>query len=152
MTSVIFVCWGNICRSPMAERVCEKYAADAGLELTTTSAGVSSEELGNPIDPRARRTLTAHGYRADGHRAHQITAAEIDSADLVIAMEQLHRDRMLRLRPERTDHIRLLTDFDPAAAQGTGVPDPWYGDEAGFEDTLAMIEAAMPGILAEMGE
>ncbi|GAB3714125.1 low molecular weight protein-tyrosine-phosphatase [Mariniluteicoccus flavus] len=150
MTNVVFVCWGNICRSPMAERVAEKYAADAGIDATFTSSGVSSEELGNPIDPRARQWLDDHGYRSGDHRAHRIDAAEVDDADLVIAMEDLQADRVRRLQPTRTDHIHLLTDFDPDAEPGAGVPDPWYGDAEGFGDTLRTIEAAMPGILDEV--
>ncbi|GAB3624678.1 low molecular weight protein-tyrosine-phosphatase [Mariniluteicoccus endophyticus] len=150
MPEVVFVCWGNICRSPMAERVAEKYAADAGVDARFTSAGVSSEEIGSPIDPRARQWLTDHGYRADDHRAHRITADEIDAADLVVAMEQTHVDRMLALRPRRSDHIRLLTDFDPDAEPGSGVPDPWYGDADGFGDTLRSVEAAMPALVEQI--
>lgn len=149
---VVFVCWGNICRSPMAERVARGWAERDGLSgLEFTSAGVSSEETGNPIDSRARKVLQRHGYDASGHRAHRITASEIADADLVIGLEQLHLDRMRRLAPE-ADNLALLTDFDPDAEPGSGVEDPWYGDAAGFEDTLAAIEAAMPGILSQAGE
>ena len=149
---VVFVCWGHICRSPMAERVAQRWADREGLEgVVFTSAGVSAEEHGNPIDPRARRVLAAHGYAAEGHRAHRITAAEIADADLVVALEPLHLDRMRRLVPD-ADHLVLLTDFDPDAEPGSGVPDPWYGDAAGFEDTLAAVEAAMPGVLARLRE
>lgn len=148
---VIFVCWGNICRSPMAERVAEGWLDRAGIDgVELSSAGVSSEEVGNPIDRRARRWLEDAGYRSDDHRAHRITAADIDGADLVVAMEDLHIDRMRRLAPTRTDHLRLLTSFDPDAAPGSGVPDPWYGNAEGFGDTLASLEAAMPALLAEI--
>lgn len=144
---VIFVCWGNICRSPMAERVAVAYAERDGLiGVEFTSAATSSEELGEPIDPRAARTLRQHGYHADDHVAHQIDRAELAKADLVIAMEDLHVERLRRLDPE-LDGVALLTDFDPAAAPGSGVPDPWYGSESGFLDTLSAIEAAMPGII-----
>ena len=146
--SVVFVCWGNICRSPMAERIARAQASAKHHDgIVFTSAGVSSEETGNPIDPRARAVLTRHGYDASGHRAHRITAAEIADADLVIGLEPLHVDRMRRLAPG-ADHLALLTDFDPDAEPGSGVPDPWYGEADGFEDTLAALEAAMPGILA----
>ncbi|NNG19965.1 low molecular weight phosphotyrosine protein phosphatase [Naumannella sp. ID2617S] len=148
---VVFVCWGNICRSPMAERVAEGYAQRHGIAgVEFSSAGVSAEELGNPIDPRATRVLEDHGYRADRHRAHRITAEEIDAADLVVSMEDLHTGRMRRLHPRRTDHLHLLTDFDPDAERGSGVPDPWYGDADGFDDTLASVEAAMPGVFEEI--
>ncbi|MBK8463660.1 MAG: low molecular weight phosphotyrosine protein phosphatase [Nigerium sp.] len=147
---VVFVCWGNICRSPMAERVAQGWAARDGIEgVRFTSAGVSSEETGHPIDPRARTVLTRSGYSAGGHRARRITAAEIERADLVIGLEQLHVDRMRRLAP-RASGLYLLTDFDPDAAPGSGIDDPWYGDAAGFHGTLASIEAAMPGVLARV--
>ncbi len=148
---VVFVCWGNICRSPMAERVAERMAADEGLTgVTFSSAGTSSEELGAPIDRRAQRVLNEHGYRPGDHAAHQIDADELAAADLVVAMEQLHVDRMRRLGP--TDEVELLSAFDPDAEPGSGVPDPWYGSGEGFEDTLAMIESAMPGVLDRVKE
>ncbi len=144
---VVFVCWGNICRSPMAERVAEKMAADQGLTgVDFTSAATSREELGAPIDRRAEDVLREHGYRVDGHVAHQITRAEIERSDLVIAMEDIHVTRMMGLAPEATN-VSLLTDFDPDAEPGSGVPDPWYGSADGFQDTLAAVEAAMPGVL-----
>ncbi len=130
----------------MAERVAQKWTQRAGLDAVITSAGTSTEELGNPIDPRAQRTLSSAGYDGSRHRAHQITAAEVREADLVIAMEELHRAKLRRLVPD-ADNLHLLTDFDPGAEPGSGVPDPWYGSAVGFQDTLASIEAAMPGIL-----
>jgi len=147
MVSVVFVCWGNICRSPIAERVAQGRAEREGLRgVRFTSAGTSSEELGEPIDRRAQGVLAAAGYSSDGHRAHQISAAEIRAADLVIAMEDLHLSRLRRLAPD-AEHLALLTDFDPDAAAGSGVPDPWYGPASGFDDTLNAIESAMPGVL-----
>lgn len=145
--SIVFVCWGNICRSPMAERVAEKLAADRGLEdLVFTSAATSREEIGAPIDDRAVEVLGRHGYRTGGHAAHQITRAEIESADLVLAMENIHLTKMLAIAPG-ADNLRLLTEFDPTAPPGYGIDDPWYGADAGFERTLASVEAAIPGLL-----
>lgn len=151
-TEVIFVCWGNICRSPIAERVAEQQAATAGLQnVRFSSAATSTEELGQPMDPRAAEVLRRHGYRDGDHVAHQITADEIATGDLVIAMEPLHIDRMRRLGDVDTalddGRVGLLTDFDPEAEPGSGVPDPWYGGPEGFEDTLAAVEAAVPGVL-----
>ncbi len=121
---VVFVCWGNICRSPMAERVAERMAADQGLTgVEFTSAATSREELGAPIDRRAEAVLREHGYRVDGHTAHQITRDEIENADLVIAMEDIHVTRMMGLAPEASN-VSLLTDYDPGAEPGSGVPDP----------------------------
>ncbi len=144
---VVFVCWGNICRSPMAERVAERMAADAGVRgVRFTSAATSREELGAPIDERAEAVLSEHGYRVGGHRAHQISAAEIAAADLVIAMENIHLHKMRVIAPG-AQNLSLLTDYDPDAPPGYGVPDPWYGTAAGFYDTLTVIESAMPGVL-----
>ncbi|WP_375430082.1 low molecular weight protein-tyrosine-phosphatase [uncultured Friedmanniella sp.] len=144
---VVFVCWGNICRSPIAERVAERQAAEAGLtDVVFTSAATSTEELGRPMDRRAAAVLRDHGYRSGDHRAHQIDADEIEAADLVIAMEDIHVRKVLAMAPGATN-LSLLTDHDPDAEPGSGVPDPWYGSAAGFEDTLATVEAAMPGVL-----
>ena len=152
MVSVVFVCWGNICRSPMAERVAQGWAERDGLDgVRFTSAGVSAEELDEPMDRRAQRVLADAGYAPGGHRAHQVTADEIRGADLVIAMENLHLTRMRRL-VANAGNLALLTDFDPDAPRGSGVPDPWYGAASGFDGTLAAIEAAMPGVMDRVRE
>ncbi|TRY18200.1 low molecular weight phosphotyrosine protein phosphatase [Tessaracoccus rhinocerotis] len=149
MTSLVFVCLGNICRSPMAERVARRVAAERGLELEISSYALSTEEAGNPIDPRAAAVLQAAGYETGGHRARQISAADVDSADLVVAVEPYQVERLRRMSPG-ADHIRLLNDFNPAMPPGTPLEDPWYGDSAGFHATLADVEAAIPGILDEV--
>ena len=149
MTSVVFVCWGNICRSPMAERVAAKYFAEHGLgDVELTSAATSREEIGNPIDPRAVRELEKAGYDASNHAAHQITRDEIDENDLVVAMEDIHLDRMRDIYGgDLPDHVVLLTDYDPEAEPGDGVPDPWYGDAAAFDQTYAEVTAAARGVV-----
>jgi protein-tyrosine phosphatase len=149
---VLFVCWGNICRSPIAERVAEHAAAEAALtDVAFSSAATSTEELGQPMDPRAASVLSERGYRHDRHRAHQVTQQEIAAAHLVIAMEDIHIRKMLAMAPGSTN-LSLLTDYDPSAEPGSGVPDPWYGSPAGFYGTLNAIEAAMPGILDRIRE
>ena len=149
---VVFVCWGNICRSPIAERVARRKAEEAGLSgVEFTSAATSDEELGAPMDRRAAAVLRDRGYDPDSHVAHQVDAAEIAAADLVVAMEDLHIERMRRLAP-KADNLTLLTEFDPAATPGTGVPDPWYGTPEGFYDTLSAVEAAIPGVLDQVRE
>lgn len=135
----------------MAERMAEQAAQQAGLDAVRfTSAGVSSEEEGNPIDDRAVTTLQELGCRTDDHRAHRITADEVDGADLVICAEQLHRDRVLSLAPDATDKVHLLTDFVPGAEPGAPVPDPWYGGQDGFTRTADTIARALPQILNEL--
>jgi protein-tyrosine phosphatase len=144
---VVFVCLGNICRSPIAERVAERSAADAGITgVEFSSAGTISEDYADPMDRRAAAVLREHGYRYADHRARRLTEAQIETADLVVAMENVHLERVLELAPDPS-RVRLLTDFDPAAVPGSGVPDPWFGSDAGFYDTLSAIEAAMPGLL-----
>jgi len=156
-THVIFLCWGNICRSPMAERVLAAEAAKAPDHFVRfTSAGVSAEESGHGMDRRAVASLRAPGYDGSGHTAHRITAAEAAEADLVIAMETQHVDRLRRILaadgyPAEAASVALLTDFDPSAEPGSPVPDPWYGGPEDFELTLAAIRRAVPGILAEVG-
>lgn len=149
---VVFVCWGNICRSPIAERVAERAAAEAGLTgVEFTSAATSNSDIGEPMDRRATAALKSRGYRHDRHRAHQVTTDEIAGADLVIAMEDVHVRMMRDLAPEASN-VSLLTDYDPDAEPGTGVPDPWFGSPEGFLVTIESIEAAMPGILQRVRE
>ena len=90
--------------------------------------------------------LRRHGYRTGDHAAHRITRDEIEAADLVLAMEDIHLRKMLALAPG-ADNLRLLTDFDPDADPGAGIDDPWYGPGAGFERTLESVQAAIPGLL-----
>jgi protein-tyrosine phosphatase len=149
---VVFVCWGNICRSPIAERVAEHAAASAGLDnVVFTSAAAENPTDGEPMDRRAAAALKARGYRYDRHGAHQITASEIAGADLVIAMEDIHIEMMQAIAPDATN-LSLLTDYDPDAEPGSGVPDPWFGSAAGFFLTVDAIEAAMPGVLQRVRE
>jgi protein-tyrosine phosphatase len=136
----------------MAERVAERAAADAGItDVEFSSAGTISEEYDDPMDRRAVTVLEKHGYRHADHRARRVTAAQLKSADLVVAMEDSHVRSVLKLATDPSK-VSLLTDFDPAAEPGSGVPDPWFGSDAGFSDTLTAIEAAMPGLLDRIRE
>ena len=153
--TIVFVCWGNICRSPMAEIVARAYAErDEVTGVAFASAGVSAEEEGNPIDPRAVAALQRAGYEATDHRARRIAADEAKDASLLIGMEQIHLDRMRQLVPG-LDDLYLLNDFNPDADPGEEMADPWYGPDEAFDDTLKAIEAAMPEIIKrarELGE
>lgn len=146
---IMFICHGNICRSPMAERVAQRLADEARLDVRLSSAGISSEEEGNPIDHRAAKLLTAHGYDAAGHVARELVSAMCDDVDLFVVAEQHHARRVagLGVEPER---IRLITDFDPEARTGAPLPDPWYGDMREFEETLQVLERALPVLLDEV--
>ncbi len=148
MASLVFVCWGNICRSPIGERVALGMAQEQGLNLEVSSFGLSDENEGFGIDVRAMAVLEERGYDAQDHSARRITQSDIEAADLVIAVEPYQVDKLRRMAPG-ADNVRLLNDFNPDLGPGTPLIDPWYGDDAGFQDTIADVEAAMPSILAE---
>ncbi|MEL7977890.1 low molecular weight protein-tyrosine-phosphatase [Isoptericola sp. F-RaC21] len=160
------VCTGNICRSPMAEIVLRDRLDAAGLgdRVVVDSSGVSDEEQGNPVDRRARRVLAAHGYpTGDGHHARQVSAADLADHDLLLPMTAQHARRLRRLADgaaasDGLAEIRMYRSFDPAApvVEPGGdehlldVEDPWYGDQDGFETTLAELEAAADGVVAHV--
>ncbi|MGO1383630.1 MAG: low molecular weight protein-tyrosine-phosphatase [Arachnia sp.] len=148
MASLVFVCWGNICRSPIGERVALGMAQERGLNLEVSSFGLSDENEGFGIDARAVAVLEERGYDAQDHSARRITQSDIEAADLVVAVEPYQVDKLRRMAPG-ADNVRLLNDFNPDLGPGTPLIDPWYGDDAGFQDTIADVEAAMPSILAE---
>lgn len=143
---VSFVCSGNICRSPIAEKVLAAEVEALGLSdrVRVSSAGTGSWHVGSPMDERAAQTLAEHGYPT-GHRACQVDS-EVLSADLLIALDDGHLQSLRRSVPE-PGRVRLLRSFDPEAPDGAEVPDPYYGGPDGFTEVLDMIRAAMPGLL-----
>jgi protein-tyrosine phosphatase len=156
---VLVVCTGNICRSPMGEVVLRDRLVSAGLDeaVEVASAGISDEERGNPVDPRARAVLDEHGYAVHVHSAHQVGPEELAAYDLVLAMTSQHA-RALRRHAERVAdpaEIRLWREFDATAPRlddgarehDLDVPDPWYGDHDGFYDTLDVVERGADGLL-----
>jgi len=141
---VVFVCSGNICRSPIAEKVFAAELERAGLAegVRVTSAGTGGWHVGDPADDRAAAVLRAAGYPSD-HRARQVDA-EVLGADLIVALDDTHRRALCDVGASR---VRLLRSFDPTAPEGAEVPDPYYGGDDGFDEVLAMIQAAVPGML-----
>lgn len=148
---VSVVCSGNICRSPIGEKVLQAAFDEAGLGglVRVTSAGTGEWHVGQAANPRAVKVLAAAGYRT-GHRARQIDAADLDHIDLVLAADGGH---LRALRSLTADHskIVLLRSFDPDA-DGDDVPDPYYGPDSGFDEVLAMTRAAAPGVVAAVRE
>lgn len=143
---VTFVCTGNICRSPMAEKMFAHQIAERGLAdlVRVTSAGTGGWHVGDGADRRARLVLRAHGYPTD-HRAAQVDDNHL-SADLVIALGRDH-SRILRKLGVEPERLRMLRSFDPRSAAHTpDVEDPYYGTNDDFEDVFAVIEAALPGL------
>ena len=120
MIKIMFVCHGNICRSPMAEFVMKDLVAKAGLSrrFQIASAAVSREEIGNPVYPPARRELAKHGIGCEGHAAHQITQKEYDSYDYIYYMDQSNARYLRRLFGADAEKCRPLLSRD--------VADPWY--------------------------
>jgi protein-tyrosine phosphatase len=141
---VVFVCSGNICRSPIAEKVFAAELERAGLAegVRVTSAGTGGWHVGDAVDERAAAVLRAAGYPSD-HRARQVDADTM-AADLIVALDDTHRRALSRAGAGR---VRLLRSFDPGAPERAEVPDPYYGEDAGFDEVLAMIRAAVPGML-----
>jgi protein-tyrosine phosphatase len=144
--AVCFVCTGNICRSPIAEKVFVEELNRAGLAdaVRVSSAGTDGWHVGQPADDRAAAVLRAAGY-PDAHVARQVDA-ELLGADLIVALDREHL-RALRGRVADPSRVRLLRSFDPDAPPDAGVPDPYYGGDAGFTEVIDMIRAAAPGLL-----
>ncbi|MGW4715620.1 low molecular weight protein-tyrosine-phosphatase [Nocardia sp. NPDC004260] len=142
---VSFVCTGNICRSPMAEKIFASHLYRAGLanRVRVSSAGTGSWHVGDDADPRTSATLRKYGYPT-GHVAAAF-GAEHSDADLVIALDSSHQRDLARLGIP-AERLRLLRAFDPDA-DGQDVADPYYGDAADFELVRTQIEAAVPGLL-----
>jgi protein-tyrosine phosphatase len=142
---VVFVCTGNICRSPMAEKVFAAALAEEGLteHVRVRSAGTGSWHTGEPMDERAAETLAAAGYPVE-HVARQVDAEDL-GADLLVALDNGHR-RALQQRVPEPERVRLLRTFEEEQNDGD-VPDPYYGGPDGFSDVLEMIRAAVPGLL-----
>ena len=154
--SVLFVCMGNICRSPTGEGLMRQLVAEHGLEaeIEVDSAGTIAYHAGEPPDPRMREAAARRGYRLDG-RARQIRREDFARFDLIVAMDRNNATDILALSGGgdgvNEAEVRLLSEFLPAGAPAD-VPDPYYGGAKGFETVLDMIEQACPAILARLVE
>ncbi len=151
---ILFVCTGNICRSPTAEALLRHHAGD--LPVVADSCGVSAEERGNPPHPMAVAELRRRGIAPPARRARQVTSADFKEALWLVPMTQAHARALDRLRPrDATAETRLLAGFVPGAI-GLDVPDPWYaGTRVAYADAFERIargvEAMLPELRARLG-
>jgi protein-tyrosine phosphatase len=144
---VVFVCTGNICRSPSAEAVLKQRVHEAGLSdvIAVSSAGMAGWHVGKDADPRSLAALRARGYDL-AHSARQVRRSWVDEHDLFVALDSGHLMELRSLLPGVD--ARLLRDWDP---RGSGnVPDPYYDGPEVFEEVLDIIERSCDGLLAEL--
>jgi protein-tyrosine phosphatase len=151
------VCLGNICRSPMAQVVLEDRIERAGLadQVEVVSAGTGTWHVGEPMDERAAATLSAAGYDPTRHVAQTFSTDWYAENDLLLAMDASNRADMADQAPsvEALERLRMFREFDPEASEGDDeVPDPWYGDGAGFSEVLAMVERTADELVARIPE
>lgn len=140
MTAILFVCLGNICRSPLAEGVFHDIVAKRGLSRSfhVDSAGTGNWHTGSPPDPRSAAVAAAHGIDISTQRARQVAVADFSRFDLILAMDHSVLIRLKSISPANAG-AKVHLFMDHACGKQTDVPDPYYGGEDGFEDVYRMI-------------
>lgn len=149
-TKVLFVCLGNICRSPTAHGVFAKLVADAGLQdsIQIDSAGTGDWHIGRPPDERTQRAAIQRGYDLSQLRARQVTSADFQNFDYVLAMDKSNLKDLRAMAGDKTNcHVSLFLDFAESSWKRE-VPDPYYGGEDGFTTVLELVEDGARGLLA----
>ena len=149
MRRVLFVCTGNICRSPTAEAIFRRQVRDAGLEhlIEADSAGTHGYHVGEPPDARSQAAARTRGYDLAPLRARQVGKADFAAFDHLIAMDRGHQSILTRLAPAHGAHkVRLMMSYASGSGYDEG-PDPYYGGPDGFELVLDLLEAASQGLL-----
>jgi protein-tyrosine phosphatase len=145
---VLFVCTGNICRSPTAEGIFRKLAADAGMAeaVTADSAGTHGYHVGEPPDPRAQRAAAKRGYDLSALRARTVEDSDFQRFDLILAMDSDHYSILSSAQPRAAHKVKLMMSYARRFKERE-VPDPYYGGPQGFERVLDMLEDAAKGLL-----
>ena len=150
--SVLFVCMGNICRSPTAQGVFERLLAEANLSdrVRTDSAGTHAYHVGESPDKRATEAAQRRGVDLTSQRARRVDPVDFEGFDYIVAMDRGNYDDLLALcQPEHLSKLRLFLEFAPGLGLEE-VPDPYYGGLTGFERVLDLIEEAADGLLADI--
>lgn len=147
-TAVLFVCLGNICRSPAAQGVFSAKAAAAGVAVTTDSAGTGGWHVGHPPDPRMIKAAGERGYDLSAQRARQVDVGDFYVFDHIVAMDASNMADLQDLAPRvGTAALSMMLSF----GAGGDVPDPYYGSHDGFGHVLDLLEEAANGLLAQVG-
>jgi protein-tyrosine phosphatase len=142
--SILFVCTGNICRSPTAEAVLRHLANKESIELHIESAGLGDWHVGQPPDERSQQHARKRGYDLSAQRARQVTAGDFERFDMILAMDRGHVQALRKLAPARHHaRIRLFVE-------GRDVPDPYSGGPDGFEHVLDLVETRCRALLEEL--
>jgi protein-tyrosine phosphatase len=145
--ALLFVCLGNICRSPLAEAAMRAELAAAGLDWVVESAGTGDWHIGSPPDPRARVEAKRRGHDIDHYQARQVAAGDFTRFTHIIALDHSNLSDLRALAPvSATAELSLLLDHVPGRV-GEGVTDPYYGDAAGFAETWDEVSAGARGVL-----
>ncbi|RDI97407.1 low molecular weight phosphotyrosine protein phosphatase [Dyella solisilvae] len=147
--SVLFVCLGNICRSPLVEAVARQRCADAGLNVALASCGTGNWHVGKGADPRMLRAAAHAGYDLSTHRARQMRAADFEAFDWVLAMDEDNLDALLSLRRGEGAPTELFLPW-AGVPHPREFPDPYFGDEEGFREAVALAERAVDGLIARL--
>ncbi len=151
MKRILFVCLGNICRSPAAEAVLRAKAMTRGVGLVIDSAGTGGWHQDDPADARMIGAAARRNYRLDHHRARQVVLADFYAFDMLLAMDlKNHGDLLAMAPPDRACDIRLFLDFAGGDARET--PDPYFGGDRGFEEALDLIEKGADAFLDHIEE
>lgn len=151
---ILFVCLGNICRSPSAEAVMRRLVERRGLRdrIELESAGTGEWHVGEPPDERAAEAARRRGVELTG-RARQVTREDFERFDLIVAMDGSNLHALRRLAPDEGSRakVRMMREFDPSADPvDLDVPDPYYGGRGGFDHVLDLLQAACEGMLDEI--
>lgn len=148
--AILFVCLGNICRSPLAEAALRAEAEQAGLDVMVDSAGTGDWHVGSPPDPRAQAVALRHGIDISGYRGRQVTAGDFRRFTHVFALDPDNLRNLRRIRPaDGTASLQLLMDLVPGR-EGSGVADPYFGDDAGFDVTWSDVTRAARVIVTRL--
>ena len=152
MVRVLFVCLGNICRSPTSEGVFRNMVSNVGLDnvISIDSAGTGAWHVGAPPDSRGQSAAIKRGYDLSDQRARKVNMSDFEQFDYIIGMDRSNCAALVAIAPEEThDKIKLFLDFAPQFGL-KDVPDPYYGGLKGFENVLDLVEEASKGLLGHI--